>query len=118
MQLDFLMSNQQHNIDTSVFHLFIWLFLNRQILRENSLKYRLIITHNKMDVSRTQLIVSPRLKHQFDKYIRHVNIADVVLFAKTGIVKLRSDIQFDTKAMEVNPTNLHYALSKLVVFLS
>ena len=31
-----------------------------------------------------QLIISPRLKHKLDKYVRYVNIVNVVLLAKTS----------------------------------
>ena len=33
----------------------------------------------------TQLIISPRLKHKIDKYVRFVNIVNVVLLANTSI---------------------------------
>ena len=33
----------------------------------------------------TQLIISLRLKHKVGKYVRYVNIVNVLLFAKTSI---------------------------------
>ena len=35
-------------------------------------------------MSHTQLIISPRIKHIFDKYVRYFNIVDVVLFTTTS----------------------------------
>ena len=37
-------------------------------------------------MSYTQLIISPRLNHNINKYVRYVNIVNVVLFAETSIV--------------------------------
>ena len=36
-------------------------------------------------VPQIQLIISSRLKHKIDKYVRYVNIVNVVLFANTSI---------------------------------
>ena len=36
-------------------------------------------------MSHTQLVISPKLKHNFDRYIRFVNIVNDVLFAETLI---------------------------------
>ena len=37
-------------------------------------------------MSHSQLIISPRLKQEIDKYVRYVNIVNVVLFTKTSTV--------------------------------
>ena len=36
------------------------------------------------NVSHTQLIISPRLKHKIDKYVRYVNSVSVMLFSKSS----------------------------------
>ena len=49
-------------------------------------------------MSHTQLIISPKLKHKIDKYVRYiyVNVVNIVLFAKTskeGIEIIKEKIQ-------------------------
>ena len=96
--------NQQHKIDSHCQPLF-WLSHITSICycgERNSSIHRLIITYKKTGMSHTQLITSPKLKHKIDKYVRYVNIGNVVLgnvvlFAKTSIgSETETDTDSDT----------------------
>ena len=49
----------------------------------------------------TQLIISPEMKHKIDKYVRYVNIVNVVLFTKISIVDVT--VGFLYRILQQNP---------------
>ena len=83
---DFFVNNQQYKTDIFLnTHLVYFKSqLSKNYEERNSLIYPLIITYYKMNVSHTQLVISSRLKHKVDKYVRYVNIVNDVLITKTS----------------------------------
>ena len=48
--------------------------------------------HYEIDVPLEQLITPLKLKHKIDRYVRYVNIVNVVLFTKNRIVSVTNNI--------------------------